>query len=173
MLRRIYYQLSCHEIDKPPRARPCQDIIKNEKKIANESEAEQYSAKGLMNTLREDGLSRFVKRLRQKNEAEEKVKKINCNSTLYRILYSDLTKNRDLVLKIANFCNDFTLAKIFISQDDIKAVLRTPTPEVVTSLDKILSETIYTKRILTLKTIRDVKLLTFKDERFKLSPELC
>lgn len=126
-----------------------------------------------MNTLREDGLSRFVKRLRQKNEAEEKVKKINCNSTLYRILYSDLTKNRDLVLKIANFCNDFTLAKIFISQDDIKAVLRTPTPEVVTSLDKILSETIYTKRILTLKTIRDVKLLTFKDERFKLSPELC
>ena len=173
MLRRIYYQLSCHEMDKPVRARCCQSMIKKASKIATKNEAEKLSFKGLMITLWEDGPSRFVKRLREKGQSEDKVKKINCNSTLYQILYSDLTKNRDLLLKIANFCNDFTLAKIFISQDDIKAILRTPTPEVVTSLDKILTETIYTKRILTLSTIRDVKLLTFKDSRFKLSPEQC
>ena len=115
MLRRIYYQLSCHELNRAPRASCCKSITKKASKIADHNEAEKLSFKGLMSTLWEDGPSRFVKRLRQRGEEPQKFKKIDCNSTLYQILYSDLTKNRDLILKIANFCNDFTLAKIFIS----------------------------------------------------------
>ena len=99
---------------------------------------------------------------------DEKDNSANCNSLLYQILYSKNTKSRDLILSIASHCQRFSLSNVFLTQDDVKAILNMPTQQVVMALDEIMTETPYTKRILTLKTTLEHKMISFKSENYKL-----
>ena len=40
---------------------------------------------------------------------------LNCRSLIYRILYVDETKSRDMIIKIARLCEEFSLSKFFIT----------------------------------------------------------
>ena len=48
-------------------------------------------------------------------EDDQKVASKNCNSLLYRNLYTKNTMSRDMILRIASLCENFNLADIFIS----------------------------------------------------------
>ena len=66
------------------------------------------------------------------------MRRMNCNSIAYRALYSNETRSRDLLLKIASFCPDFSLGNIFISQADVDFLLQQPTGEVIRAFDDIM-----------------------------------
>ena len=94
--------------------------------------------------------------------------KVNCNSLLYKILYSQRLKSRDIILEIASYCDQFSLQNFFISQDEVGQVLKNPSPQVVKAFDNILIETPFTKQIITLDIAQDSRLISFWDKTFKL-----
>ena len=57
------------------------------------------------------------------SDEEKPDKTVDCNSVLYRILTSQNAKSRDLIFKIASYSSSFSLSRVFINQDDAKAVL--------------------------------------------------
>ena len=63
---------------------------------------------------------------------------VNCNSLLYRILYSNNVKSRDLVLQIASYCESFSLDKVIFTQQDVESILQRPSDQVVKAFDSIL-----------------------------------
>ena len=58
--------------------------------------------------------------LKDQREKKEEENKVDCNSILYRNLYTHNTKSRDLILQIASLSEQFTLTKVFISIDDLQ-----------------------------------------------------
>ena len=101
------------------------------------------------------------------------MKRMNCNSIAYRSLYSNETRSRDLILKIASFCPDFSLANIFISQADVEVLLQQPTGEVIRAFDDIMIENVYTRRIHTQKVNSRDNLYSFIDSKFQINSEYC
>ena len=63
----------------------------------------------------------------EEKESDDKCK-VNCNSLLYKILYSQRLKSRDMILEIASYCEQFSLQNFFISQDEVGQVLKNPSP---------------------------------------------
>ena len=95
------------------------------------------------------------------------------NSLLYRILYSENTKSRDLILKIVSYSEEFSLSKIFICQADVKQVIRNISSQLIDAFNTILMETSETKQILALKTSPDIPLIGFTSSESKLTQEIC
>ena len=78
------------------------------------------------------------------DEEDDEIR-VNCNSILYRIIHSTNTKSRDLILEIASNCEQFSLSKVFITQDDVKKLLDQPSLQVIQAFDNILRHTAQTK----------------------------
>ena len=76
-------------------------------------------------------------------------------------------------MEIASHCEQFSLVHLFVSLDDVRYVLMSPSMQMVKAFDEILIETTYTKQILTLDVPSDEKMITFWDSRHKLSQEAC
>ena len=74
-------------------------------------------------TLINYGAEAAIRELRNIMSDEDKDTSLNCNSLLYQILYSKNTKCRDLILSIASHCSRFSLSHVFLTQDDVKAIL--------------------------------------------------
>ena len=97
----------------------------------------------------------------------------NCNAVIYRVLYSNNTKSRDLILKIASFCQQFSLYKVFISLDDVQRVLLKLSPQIIEAFDNILTETKYTSQVLALNTSPDMPFVSFKSGIHKINHAIC
>ena len=68
-----------------------------------------------------------------------------CNSTLYQILYSENLKARDKILKIASFCEQFSLTDVFITQNDCHKVLCKLTDETDRAFNAVAKSTKHTE----------------------------
>lgn len=73
----------------------------------------------------------------------------------YRGIYSPQIKSRDLILKILSFCPGFSLADVFIKQDDVSQALQNISGQVVFAFNDIMKETEWTKQCLTLNLTTD------------------
>ena len=66
--------------------------------------------KGFWETLWHKGISIALDSLKSSQEETSLDNcKVNCNSLLYKIQYSDQLKSRDMVLEIASYCERFSL----------------------------------------------------------------
>lgn len=163
-LLRLHYLMSQHEIGREP-------YNEIHSKDASESLGFQPA------TIHVDGGRAASKaKHKQKNggaKSQNPVKRVNCFSLLYRVLHEENTKSRDLIFKIASFCSSFSLANVFITQDDMKKVLAWPTAQVIAAFDKIAVETNYTKKILTLDMHPSEPFIGFRSGQFKISQDRC
>ena len=88
-----------------------------------EDEQEQEE-KSFFSTLLSEGFSKAWNNLYEEDEIKEKVPcRVNCNSILYRMLYCDNTKSRDLILDIADQCEEFSLSNQFLSLDEVRSCI--------------------------------------------------
>ena len=119
---------------------------------------------------------KISKNRENKLKRADSVKKgyVNCRSLLYQILYVESTKSRDMIIRIARLCDEFSLANIFITQNDIEMLLHLPSPTIVEAFDNIMQETLFTKQIMALRIdMEDKNLITFRSNLHKLSSEIC
>ena len=59
----------------------------------------------MFNVLAKKGFAALRQKLNEQISKDwAKVKMANCNAVLYRSLYSNNTKSRDMILKIASYC---------------------------------------------------------------------
>ena len=80
--------------------------------------------KGFCDTLMEKGIASALQKLTYTPEPPSLDNcKVNCNSLLYKIQYSDQLKSRDIVLEIASYCEQFSLQNFFISLTDVGKLL--------------------------------------------------
>ena len=103
-LRRLYYQLTCHEIGRP---------------MLDEKDKEKDSTD--VNSTKP--ANSFWSRFFGNKENEEDEFKANCNSLIYRALMSTNTKSRDLILEISTYLEAFSLSRHLISQTEIAHML--------------------------------------------------
>lgn len=145
---RIYYMLMRTDIQRSRTDSKAEEKFKNMYK----SQSARKSKKTAKSKCVE--LRRCFKNYQTGNsdkKDDEIVAKKSCNSLIYRALYSNNTKSRDLILDIASHCKYFSLSSVFISQQEVEKILQQPTPPVIAAFDNILIETSYTKQIKTLK----------------------
>lgn len=91
----------------------------------------KYSKQNSFNIAQDSFVNKILTELFQ-TEPEEKDDdnkcKVNCNSLLYKILYSQRLKSRDMILEIASYCSQFSLQNFFISQEEVGSILKNPSP---------------------------------------------
>ena len=79
-----------------------------------------------------------------------------------------------MIIRIARLCDEFSLANIFITQNDIEMLLHLPSPTIVEAFDNIMQETLFTKQIMALRIdMEDKNLITFRSNLHKLSGDIC
>ena len=116
VLRRIYYVMACHHIKKGRFNKFAASYANSYAKKTPE-EAEKQ---GCLAWCSEKLKSFFEEK--DEEAAEEEIydkQTIGCNSLLYRILRSNNTKSRDLILHIASYCKEYSIQNFFITQDDV------------------------------------------------------
>lgn len=116
VLRRIYYVMACHHI-KQGRLSAFAASYANSHARRNTDEDEKP---GCLAWCSEKLKSFFEEK--DEEAAEEEIydkQTIGCNSLLYRILRSNNTKSRDLILHIASYCKEYSIQNFFITQDDV------------------------------------------------------
>ena len=155
---RLYYMLSHHELEQTE----LQKQIKKAKKIDQQAESAYEKVKSIMS-----------EKLELLEKSSPKKSSITCNSILYRIIYSENVRSRDIILEIASLCQHFSIQHCFISLSDLDKILKNPTAQVVGAFDNILTETPYTRQIQILAFPGDVNLITFWDYRSKMTESIC
>ena len=115
LTRKVYWQLALHE-----RNSPMPKDSKNQEK--KEEKKEKTGLAAVWKKIRQC----FGKLIGKEKGAqlEQRGDRMNCNSLLYRCLHSEKTNSRDLILNIASLSPQFSLAKIFITQEDVRKLLQ-------------------------------------------------
>lgn len=117
--RKILFALSVHELNR----KDAQDIKQIREQFTRAMTKGQRPVDKLAKDKPKRPIRQLLNWLRIKLPQERVSFKIKCNALLYKMIYQQETKSRDLILRIGTKCG-MSLADVFITQEDVRSLLQ-------------------------------------------------